>query len=276
MPAPRKSKRIAIIAGIGVAVVAVMIGMEWDRIAAWYRFRQMFESIGKNEQGKPEYRHRLSEIIMVSLPGGTFTMGSPESEAERDEREIQHEVTLSPFLIAKFEVSQAEWKRVMGDNPSTFQGDDLVPVDVSWDDCKKFCEKLGLRLPTEAEWEYACRAGTDGPYAGSGVLVEMGWYAENSGQEPHPVGEKKPNDFGLHDMHGNVWEWCEDVWDPEFYSKPESRQKDPLCTSGSDARIFRGGSRGDYARNHRCAFRHGALSSERFFFRGFRPSMSFR
>ena len=150
--------------------------------------------------------------MFVSLPGGTFAMGSPEDEEGRyDVEGPVHDVTLSPFLIAKYEVSQAEWTRVMKENPSTFLGDDLPVENVSQEECRKFCVATGLALPPEAQWEYACRAGTSGPYGGTGAPDAMGWYGKNSGRVTHPVGEKRANDFGLYDMHGNVLEWCEDV-----------------------------------------------------------------
>ena len=114
----RKGKSVAILSGLGFAIVAGLFWLEREHVRFWW----MFESIGKNAQGMPEYRHRQSGIIMVSLPGGTFTMGSPISEAGRFQSELRHEVSLSPFLIAKYEVSQAEWKLVMGSEPSEFEG----------------------------------------------------------------------------------------------------------------------------------------------------------
>jgi formylglycine-generating enzyme required for sulfatase activity len=129
----------------------------------------------------------------------------------------------------------------MGSNPSKYEGENLPVEKVTWYDCQEFCKKTGLSLPTEAQWEYACRAGTTGPYGGTGNLDDMGWYKNNSSNKVHPVGEKQPNHFGLYDMHGNVCEWCEDVYDSEFYRKPEAAKKDPVSTSGSVFRPFRGG-----------------------------------
>ncbi len=168
---------------------------------------------------------------------------------------------------------QAEWKKVMGNNLSHFKGDTLPVERVSWVDCQEFCKKSGLSLPTEAQWEYACRAGKAGPFAGTGELDDMGWYYKSSGRRTHPVGEKLPNDFGLHDMHGNVWEWCEDVYERGFYSKREATKKNP-CKSSSGSRVVRGGSSIDYARYCRSAFRHSFPPPDRYFALGFRPAWS--
>jgi len=169
-----------------------------------------------------------------------------------------HTVSLSPFLIAKYEVTQAEYASVMTGNtaglnatPSANFGDaaasDQRPVEsVSWDELKAadgFLARTGLSLPSEAQWEYACRAGTSGPYAGNGVLDDMGWYAGNSGGSTHDVGTKQANDFGLHDMHGNVFEWCEDVYNESFFGPSEfGYGPDPVAIWGSGDRVFRGGS----------------------------------
>jgi formylglycine-generating enzyme required for sulfatase activity len=167
------------------------------------------------------------ELTMVWCPPGTFTMWDQQ-------------VTLTKgFWIGKTEVTQAQWKSVMGNNPSDFTGDDNLPVDqVSWNDCQELCDKLGLQLPTEAQWEYACRAGSTGPYAGSGNLDEMGWYERNSGGKTHPVGTKQPNAWGLYDMHGNMLEWCED-WYSNRYSS--GAVKDPRGPSSGKHRVVRGG-----------------------------------
>ena len=158
------------------------------------------------------------------------------------------------FKMGKYEVTQAQWQAVMGDNPSSFKGYENYPVEnVSWDDCKEFLKKLNalpevrasgvrFRLPTEAEWEYACRAGSTGNYCrlADGIeitadtLGKVAWYADNSGNKTHPVGQKKPNAFGLYDMHGNVWEWCEDLY-----------------SAGDSYRVIRGG--GWYYGSRGCA-----------------------
>ena len=144
---------------------------------------------------------------------------------------------------------------------------------VSWDVCQEFCKKAGLSLPTEAQWEYACRAGQPGPFSGTGNLDDMGWYKDSSGRKVHPVGEKKPNQFGLYDMHGNVWEWCQDIYDGEFYSKPEATRKDPVCTSGTERRMVRGGGWDAGAQHCRSAERGFVPSrSGRARYLGFRPA----
>jgi formylglycine-generating enzyme required for sulfatase activity len=222
-------RRVVIAAGaIALTVVAASVWLGWPHLASWYRFIRTFEALGRNAQDYLEYRHRQTGIIFVRLPGGTFLMGAQKEdpsgpnydpEAEDDEGPV-HDVTLSPFLIGKYEVTQAQWKSVMGSNPSHFKGDDLPVESISWDDIQRFEEKTGLSLPTEAEWEYACRGGTTTPWAGK--PEDTGWYGKNVGGVPHRVGMKEPNGFGLYDMHGNVNEWCEDFFAEETdHSLPE-------------------------------------------------------
>ncbi len=183
-----------------------------------------------------------------------------------------HEVTLSAFLIAKHEVTQGQWKKLMGTTPSFNKGDELPVENVSWDDVKKFEERSGLALPTEAQWEYACRAGNTTPIAGTGKCDDMGWYLENAQRTTHAIGKKAPNGFGLHDMHGNVEEWCEDVFDKTFYGKPEAPGPDPICASESGLRIIRGGSWGHSASYCHSASREGIHPSYRNGTLGFRAA----
>ena len=150
-------------------------------------------------------------------------------------------------------------------------------VGVAWDEARAYCEWAGLVLPTEAQWEFACRAGTKTRYySGDGEedLAKVGWYEANSEERLHPVGEKPANQFGLHDMHGNVIEWCRDVFDAGFYSKPESTRKNPVCESGSEYRVVRGGSWFYFAGYCRSAYRGRDHPSFRDGGLGFRPSRS--
>ena len=185
------------------------------------------------------------------LSGGkdTFTMGSPETETNRADSEgPQHEVRFAKgFWMGKYEVMQGQYERVMGEkeNRSHWQGDDFPVELVNWHKAREFCDKAGqsagvrVRLPSEAEWEYACRAGTTGAFAGN--LGDMGWYFTNGGGETHPVGQKKANPWGLYDMHGNVMEWCEDVGHDNYEGAPTNGS---AWTSGAnkDVRVMRGGS----------------------------------
>jgi formylglycine-generating enzyme required for sulfatase activity len=199
------------------------------------------------------------------IPAGKFIMGSPPDEQGRSDDEIQHEVIISkPFYLQTTEVSQAQWKKVMdGDNPSHFKdcGDDCPVERVSWDDAQKFISKLNqmegtnkYRLPTEAEWEYAFRAGTQTIFSFADEedkLGEYAWYEGNSDRKTHTVGKKKPNAWGLYDMRGNVWEWCQD-WYGEY---PSNSVVDPKGPDKGEYRVLRGGSWENGARVMRSANR---------------------
>lgn len=218
--------------------------------------------------------------VLVLLPPGTFRMGAEhpgpvprgDNLPEYDPRVEGpvHDVTLSAFFIGKWEVRQCEWRQVTGESPSRHLGDDLPVDSVIWRRARAFSERLGLRLPTEAQWEYACRAGTSTPFAGTGYVDDMGWYRYNSGMAPHPVGEQCPNAFGLHDLHGNIAEWCEDVWDPEFYSKAASRVLDPVCregaqgTEGAGRHVVRGGAWSNLRPFTRASARGGLADGSRY------------
>ena len=220
---------------------------------------------------------KKSGLVMVAVEGGTFNMGSPKNEKDRSDDECQHTVTVGPFNIGKYEVTQADWRNIMGNDPSNFKNCDDCPVEqVSWDDVQAFLKKLNIkypgknyRLPTEAEWEYAARGGAKSQgyqYAGSNTLGDVAWYDKNADSKTHPVGSKSPNELGLLDMSGNVWEWCQDSWKPY-----------PGCSVNAkgDDRVFRGG--GWYAGPQYCrvADRYSYSPTFRNLTLGFRLARSF-
>jgi formylglycine-generating enzyme required for sulfatase activity len=200
------------------------------------------------------------------IPAGTFQMGDMVGSGYSDELPV-HTVNLThAFYLQKTEVTQAQWRAVMGSNPSYFNhcGETCPVEDVSWNDIQAFLAGLNAmdpgksyRLPTEAEWEYAARAGTTGDYGGTGVPDEMGWYEENSGDFPRPVARKQPNDWGLFDMHGNVFEWVQDRYSDVYYSV--SPTNDPTGPSTGSLRVDRGGAWDFPAFVARSAFRRGGL-----------------
>lgn len=171
----------------------------------------------------------IAGLQFVLLPGGTFMMGSKEDEVGRKNgKEPLHKVSVSAFFIQKYAVTQAQWYRIQGYRvQSNFVGD-LLPCSADWFRSRELGSQLGADLPTEAQWEYACRGGSSAAYAGNGVLDDMGWYEGNSGGRVHPVGEKRPNAYGLYDMHGNTHEWVYDHYEPKFYLTPEGSKKDPV------------------------------------------------
>jgi sulfatase modifying factor 1 len=183
---------------------------------------------------------------MVLIPAGKFKMGCPTSEKDYLTGENPHEVTLTnSFYMGKYEVTQEQWQAVMGNNPSYFKGVKLPVTDVSWDDCQEFIKKLnartkgGYRLPYEAEWEYACRAGTKTAYSfGDKITHKDANYGGAKIEKPVAVGSYKPNAFGLYDMHGNVWEWCEDWYD----DYPAGAVIDPKGPAKGAGRVLRDGS----------------------------------
>jgi len=185
------------------------------------------------------------KLEMVLILAGEFKMGLPTTEVGYEDK-TQHKVTLTkPFYMGKYEVTQGQWESVIGNNPSYFKGAKLPVTDVSWDDCQDFIKKLNektngdYRLPTEAEWEYACRAGTSTAYSfGDITTPKDANYKDSKIGKPVAVGSYKPNAFGLYDMHGNVWEWCED-WKVDY---PKEAVIDPKGPATGETRAYRGGS----------------------------------
>ena len=189
---------------------------------------------------------------MVRVEGGTFQMGS--NDGSSDEKPV-HEVTLSSFSIGATEVTQELWEAVMGSNSSNFKGSKRPVENVSWDDCQTFISKLNqltgkkFRLPTEAEWEYAARGGNKSKgytYSGSNTLDDVAWHKGNSGSTTHDVATKSPNELGIYDMTGNVYEWCQDWYESSYYSSSPS--SNPTGPSSGSYRVRRGGSWDDRAR----------------------------
>jgi formylglycine-generating enzyme required for sulfatase activity len=234
----------------------------------------------------------------VLIPAGEFVMGSPEAEREAalaEEKDgwakdriptegPQHKVKISrPFYLGKYEVTQAQWQAVMGNNPSQFQGS-MNPVEkVSWDEVQQFLAKLNAAferkgmlfgLPTEAGWEYACRAGTTTAFCfgdNAALLNDYGWSNANAGGKTHPVGQGKPNAWGLFDMHGNVWEWCSDWHAKDYYA--QSPPVDPVGPPGGSYRVSRGGAWSNAPGPCRAAFRYSDRPGFRGGHLGFRAAL---
>ena len=210
---------------------------------------------------KREWKDPATGMEFVWVEGGTYQMGCGSWSGDCYPNEMEHEVTVSGFWIGKYPVTQGQWQKIMGNNPSAFKKGDNYPVEtVSWQDAKEFIRKYGekagqtFRLPTEAEWEYAARSGGKAEkYAGGNDVDSLAWYKGNSAKSTHPVGTKTPNGLGIYDMSGNVWQWCEDVYD-DFAYKTLPRIN-PLSNSGGSLRVMRGGSWSREAAWVRCAFR---------------------
>jgi formylglycine-generating enzyme required for sulfatase activity len=219
------------------------------------------------------------KMEFVLIPAGSFMMGD---ETGSPWEKPVHEVTITkPFYLGKYEVTQEQWQAVMGSNPSKFKAPKNPVEQVNWQDCQGFLAKLNEKsrsggakfgLPTEAQWEYACRAGTTTRYALGDEAKELGdygWWYWNSQWKTHPVGQKKPNAWGLYDMHGNVWEWCADWFDEDYYAN--SPAEDPTGPDSGESRVVRGGSffiaTSDACR---CAFRHHRPPDHRLDTKGFR------
>ncbi|MGD0092314.1 MAG: formylglycine-generating enzyme family protein, partial [Planctomycetota bacterium] len=218
------------------------------------------------------------EFVLVNA--GEFQMGAQEGELQ--ERPAHRVKISNPFYLGKYEVTQAQYEKVVGRNPSKFKGADLPVEQVSWDEAQTFCGAAGklagrsLRLPTEAEWEYACRAGTTTKFNTGGAdsdLEDAAWFNKNSRSHTNPVGQRKPNAWGLYDMHGNVWEWVQDHFSEKYYV--ESPVIDPEGPQTGAGRVLRGGCWRSSADDCRSACRHKGYPGERYEDAGFRAVLDF-
>lgn len=218
------------------------------------------------------------------LAAGSFVMGSPLGQGGDEERP-QRTVNVSAFAIGETEVTQAQWKAVMGTDPSALKGDSRPVEQVSWDDAVAFCQQLAdlsaqtVRLPTEAEWEFACRAGSTTAYSFGDDAANLGdyaWYGNNSGFESHNVGEKSPNAWGLYDTHGNVFEWCSDWYASDYYGTRPDPDTAPQGPATGNRRVVRGGSRGNLASTLRSSYRLGQAPDSSTALVGFRVAVGTR
>ena len=280
---PKKSFNWNWLFGIVVILCIVLAGMRGcnNGMRYFYRDQQLRRDSIRRDTVRQVYEERRAftetknfnvngiEFKMVSVAGGTFNMGSEDVKALDIEKLVQS-VTLSDYYIGETEVTQELWEAVMGSNPSYFKGDKNPVEDVSYNDCVGFINKLNtllagqlpdgrkFRLPTEAQWEFAARGGNKGKnnnhkYSGSNSIDDVAWYWDNSSVKTHPVKQKQPNELGLYDMSGNVYEWCSD-WGGSYSSSP---QTDPEGPSKGSSRVVRGGRWYSIARNCRVAYRNG-------------------
>jgi len=233
------------------------------------------EAVYQNPQGCWEARIKFG-IKLVYVPAGSFKMGSPpyESGREKDEGPV-HTVFLDGYWMGTHEITQEIWTTVMGSNPSHFKqtGKNAPVENISWYDAQRFLDKVTratgiiLKLPTEAQWEKACRGGTENSRYGS--LNSVAWFLRNGGSMPHPVGGKKPNAFGLYDMLGNVWEWTADWHDPNYYAR--SPAQNPQGPPEGKRKVTRGGSFMHVRSYLRCAHRNNYPPEKKILRLGFRP-----
>jgi formylglycine-generating enzyme required for sulfatase activity len=219
------------------------------------------------------------KLDLVLIPAGEFEMGS--NDGEKNERPVHKVKITRAFYIGKYATTQAQFEKLMGNNPSNFKGEKLPVEMVAYDAAEEFCKKLGkltgksFRLPTEAEWEYACRAGTASKFnAGDNeaALESVAWFQANSEGKTHPVGQKKPNAWGLYDMHGNVWQWCADFYAGDYYGKSEV--ENPQGPVQGAVRVLRGGAFGCAPVYCRSATRFGRVPELRETNAGFRVAAS--
>jgi formylglycine-generating enzyme required for sulfatase activity len=223
------------------------------------------EEVSKPSSARDVWTEPVTRMKMVWVPAGCYSMGCGwwTSDCYVDENPV-HEVCVDGFWMGMYEVTQGEWRKVMGSNPSKYKRNDSYPVEnISWDDAREFIRKLnaeskanyGFRLPTEVEWEYACRSGgKDEKYSGGSGVDSLAWYGGNSNLSPQTVGTRSPNGLGLYDMSGNVWEWVEDIYSINAYG--EHQRDNPINSSVGAHRVYRGGSWYFDTKYARCAFRY--------------------
>lgn len=275
--------------GVPTGRVALVLGLAFMVVAAAATLTRSAEG-----DARPTATNGIG-MQLVLIPAGEFAMGSPDADKDaQDDEKPRHSVRITkPFYLGTTEVTQGQYQAVMGKNPSFFQGSDDLPVDrVSWNEAIAFCNKLsereglkpyyqagnasapgadGYRLPTEAEAEYASRAGTATRYSfgdDPAKLAEFAWCNPNSENATHPVRQKKPNAWGLYDMHGNVWEWCGDGYDPSYYQK--SPAADPTGPAQAELRVSRGGAWSSPPERARAAYRRTSKPDLQGFSMGFR------
>jgi formylglycine-generating enzyme required for sulfatase activity len=223
----------------------------------------------------------------VLIPEGIFAMGCGEGDScMYDEKPQVHVAISKPFYLGKYEVTQEQWEVVMASRPSVFRGEQRPVENVSWNEVREFIRRLNARegtnryrLPTEAEWEYAARAGTSTKYSSeTPALNEFAWHLKNANRQTHPVGEKRGNQWGLHDMHGNVWEWVQDWYLPGTYAKAGDKSTviDPQGPAEAATRVLRGGSWSNEARYLRSAHRNAYPPDYKSANVGFRVAMSLK
>ena len=293
VPGAGEAKRTSIHPGLFIGIVALLILFALIVIFTMREKKQTLPS----DQSKTATRRESEEktatsigadntdsqygIEMVYVRGGAFMTGCTTEQGSDcyDYEEQAHQTTVSDFYIGKYEVTQAQWKAVMGNDPSHFKGDDLPVENVSWDDAQEFIKKLNAatgkayRLPTGAEWEYAARGGGQSrgdKYSGSANVGDVAWYEGNSENKTHPVGTKKANELGIHDMSGNVWEWVSDL----YGNNGNTPQSAPGSPDGGSFRVIRGGGWGSYARGVRVSNYYNNGSGNRYNILGFRLAMS--
>ena len=228
--------------------------------------------ISDDQKAKAGDTQKFDGVEFVYIPSGSFTMGSPIIAKSNETDKTQHRVTISKgYWLSKYEVTQSEWESVMGENPSQSKASNYPVENVSFDDIQGYLAKkgTGYRLPTESEWEYACRAGSTTTFSfgdSSSDLGRYAWHSGNSGNKTHAVGQKLPNAWGLYDMHGNVWEWCSDL----YGEYPKGHVIDPTGAPWGPYRIIRGGSLRNCSIIARSYNRGNDNPEDRYFNSGFR------